>query len=339
LRNKKVKKNFPRILITPGEPAGIGPDITLKILQASFSAELIIVGDPDLFRARADLLKLPITIRIFDEAKKSTAHQSGELNIIPIALNETCVPGQLNVNNSKYVIRCIETATHLCLQKKADALVTGPVQKSIINDANIYFSGHTEFLAQLCGVKHSVMLFVVNEIKVALLTTHIPLAKVPDAITHEKLLTTIRLLQQELQNKFNIPSPKILVCGLNPHAGESGHMGREEIDVIEPALQELRAEGIQVVGPLPADTVFLEKYLKNSDIILGMYHDQVLPVVKFLGFHDAVNVTLGLPIIRTSVDHGTALDIAGTTSADASSLTAAVKLALELTRIANSRTH
>ncbi|MDR3490689.1 MAG: 4-hydroxythreonine-4-phosphate dehydrogenase PdxA [Gammaproteobacteria bacterium] len=328
-----MKNSFPRILITPGEPAGIGPDITLKILQTASLAEIIVIGDPQLFLERAQWLNLPIKIIPFDDTSHSTAQQPGELKIIPVALKETCIPGHLNIANAPYVIECLNIAADLCLQKKADALVTGPIQKSIINEAGISFSGHTEFLAQRCKVKNSIMLFVVNSLKVALLTTHIPIAQVPSAITHEKLKTTIKLLQKELQTKFNITAPKIAVCGLNPHAGESGHMGSEEIEIIEPALKELRYEGIHIVGPLPADTVFLDKYLNNCDVILGMYHDQVLPVVKYLGFQEAVNVTLGLPIIRTSVDHGTALDIAGSGLADANSMAAAVKLAIELSKL------
>lgn len=210
------------------------------------------------------------------------------------------------------------------------------MHKSIINEANIPFTGHTEFLAARCQVKQSIMLFVVKQLKVALLTTHIPLAQVSHSITQEKLTSTLKLLQQELQHKFAIVSPKILVCGLNPHAGENGHLGHEEIDVIEPVLQQLRATGMQLIGPLPADTVFIDKNLKEADVILGMYHDQVLPVIKHMGFSDAVNVTLGLPIIRTSVDHGTALALAGSQKADASSLIEAVKLAIELAHIADS---
>ena len=236
----------------------------------------------------------------------------------------------MNQENAAYVISCLEQATQYCLKGDAHALVTGPVHKSIINDAGIEFSGHTEFLAHRCHVSHVIMLFVTNQMKVALATTHLPLSQVAQAITTEKLISLLHLLHAELQTRFQIKNPHIIVCGLNPHAGEQGHLGREEIETIEPALNALRKQGLTITGPLPADTVFTEKYLKNADAILAMYHDQALPVVKYQGFGNAVNVTLGLPIIRTSVDHGTALDIAGTGKADAGSLEAAIKLAIQL---------
>jgi 4-hydroxythreonine-4-phosphate dehydrogenase len=232
--------------------------------------------------------------------------------------------------NAPYVLECLEVATKACLEKNAGALVTGPVHKSIINEANIPFTGHTEFLATQCGASNPIMLFVVDDMKVALATTHLPLSEVPRAITREKLLTLIRQLHQELKHQFGLAEPKILVCGLNPHAGENGHLGHEEIDVITPALEQLRTENINVIGPLPADTIFTPKHLQNADIIVAMYHDQALPVVKYVGFDRAVNVTLGLSIIRTSVDHGTALDMAGTGNADPGSLTAAIRLAITL---------
>jgi 4-hydroxythreonine-4-phosphate dehydrogenase len=216
-----------------------------------------------------------------------------------------------------------------CLQHQAHALVTGPVHKALLNDAGIRFSGHTEFLAARCHAKQTLMLFVVDKLKVALATTHIPLSDVPKKITLEHLTTSIRLLHHELQNRFSIPDPHILVCGLNPHAGESGHLGQEEIKIITPALELLRAEKINVTGPLPADTIFTEHALKSADAIFAMYHDQALPVVKHLGFDRAVNMTLGLPIIRTSVDHGTALDLAGTGKTNPGSLAAALNLALQ----------
>ena len=325
--------NTPRVLITPGEPAGIGPDLAVQIAQEKWPAELVVIADPELLCARAKQLDLPpLNLVTCDLQKPAEPHQPGTLKIIPVALQTPCVTGQLNRDNAAYVMRCLELATDACLNKQAQALVTGPIQKSIMNEAGLPFSGHTEFLAERCGVSQALMLFVVNKMKVALVTTHLPLADVPKAITPEKLMATVRLLDHELQKKFGIMQPRILVCGLNPHAGENGHLGREEIEIITPALNQLRDKNINVIGPLPADTIFTEKNIKDADAILAMYHDQALPVVKYAGFSNAVNVTLGLPIIRTSVDHGTALDIAGTKKADPDSLKAAIKLAIDLIR-------
>ena len=322
----------PRLIITLGEPAGIGPDVVLQIAQAHWQAELVVVGDPDLLKSRATQLQIPIQLTEANLTQPAKAHETGTLKIIPISLAAPCVAGELNPDNAHYVIRCLELATDYCLTGQANALVTGPIQKSILNTAGIPFIGHTEFLAERCQTPHVLMLFVVNSLKVALVTTHIPLAQVPEAITRDAIISTVQLLHQSLQNDFGIKQPRILVCGLNPHAGEQGYLGREEIEVIEPALQILRKEYIDVQGPLPADTIFTEKHLQSADVILAMYHDQALPVVKYLGFNDAVNVTLGLPIIRTSVDHGTALDIAGTNQANAGSLKSAIKVAIELTQ-------
>lgn len=320
-----------RIVITPGEPAGIGPDIILKMIQEKCSAQLIVVCDPELLITRAKKLNLPLTLQEWETNNPPSVHLPGHLFISPVTLHTPSEPGKLNIENAPYVLRCLDVATRYCLDGVADALVTGPVQKSVMNEAGIEFTGHTEFLAKACNANDVIMLFVAGKMKVALVTTHLPLSNVPEAITKEKILRITRLLQHELKKRFAINNPTILVCGLNPHAGENGHLGREEIDIITPALQELRKEKIDVVGPLPADTVFTEKYLKSADSILAMYHDQALPVVKYLGFGNAVNVTLGLPIIRTSVDHGTALDIAGTGAADEGSMKAAVELAIELT--------
>jgi 4-hydroxythreonine-4-phosphate dehydrogenase len=327
--NSIMKNISPRIFITPGEPAGIGPDITIKSAQAEWPAELIAICDPDLLLQRAKLLDIHLKLNEFDPKNPSTAHQPGSLKIIPVRLKAPAIPGKLDVLNASYVLQCLETALDNCLNP-TDALVTGPIHKGLLNDAGIPFTGHTEFLAQRLHCPEVIMLFVIDNLKVALVTTHLPLSQVPAAITQEKLIQIIRLLDKELKYRFAIHQPRILVCGLNPHAGENGHLGREEIDTITPALQKLIAENIHVTGPLPADTIFTEKYLKNTDAILAMYHDQALPVVKYLGFNHAVNVTLGLPIIRTSVDHGTALDIAGTHQADAGSLSAAIQLAIDL---------
>jgi 4-hydroxythreonine-4-phosphate dehydrogenase len=320
----------PRVILTLGEPAGIGPDIILQAIQQPWLAELIVIGDPALLTARAQQLQLPLQLDDFDAKKIAMPHQPGILKIIPLALNVPCTAGQLNPANSAFVIRCLELATDYCLAQQAHALVTGPIHKALINAAGIAFSGHTEFLATRCQAPQVLMLFVVDHLKVALVTTHLSLAEVPKNITRKQLLNTARLLHTELQQRFSCPYPKILVCGLNPHAGEGGYLGREEIEIIEPTLDILRAEGLNIIGPLPADTVFTEKYLASADAVLAMYHDQALPVVKHKSFNQAVNVTLGLPIIRTSVDHGTALDIAGTGQANPGSLLAAIQLAIRL---------
>lgn len=323
---------IPRIVITPGEPAGIGPDVTVRIAALEWAAELVVVGSPDLLRERAKQLKLPLALDVVDFAAPAIIHKPGRLKIFPIELDVACETGKLNSKNSAYVFRCLEMAAGFCLKKSAHALVTGPVQKSILNEAQIPFTGHTDFLTQFCDVEQSIMLFVIDKLKVALATTHIPLSEVANAITAANLEKILRLLKKELQKKFHLAQPKILVAGLNPHAGEHGNLGREEINVIIPVLEKLRAENFDVIGPLPADTIFTEKYLQTADVILGMYHDQALPVVKYMGFDRAVNVTLGLPFIRTSVDHGTALDIAGTEAVNAGSMSAAIKLAISLTQ-------
>ena len=324
---------LPRILLTTGEPAGIGPDIVVSLAQQIIAAELIVVGDPALLQARAQLLNLPLTLTPVDFDKTPAPNVFSEIKIIPASLNTPCTPGKLAVENAAYVLHCLETAANLAMAKNVDAIVTGPVHKSIMNDAGIAFSGHTEFLAAHCQAKQVLMLFVVGELKVALATTHIPLVQVSSAITHESLCAQLQLLNTELKSKFKLAQPKILVCGLNPHAGEAGHLGREEITTITPALNTLRAKQLNLIGPLPADTIFTRQVLATGDAVLAMYHDQALPVVKYLGFDHAVNVTLGLPIIRTSVDHGTALDIAGTGKANLGSLMAAVNLAIHLAAI------
>lgn len=321
---------IPRIILTPGEPAGIGPDIILQIAKQSWPAELVIVCDPELLLTRAKQLQTSIQLTPIDLNQPAHLHEPNHLKIIPLKLNTPCKAGQLDAKNAAYVINSLELSADYCLQKKAHALVTGPVHKAILNDAGFLFKGHTEFLKERCHAKQALMLFVVDKLKVALATTHIPLNEVSKKISHDGLLHSIRLLHNELQTRFSIANPHILVCGLNPHAGESGHLGQEEINIITPAIYTLRSEAINVTGPLPADTVFTEHHLKSADAIFAMYHDQALPVVKYIGFDRAVNVTLGLPIIRTSVDHGTALDLAGTGKANAGSLTAALNLAISL---------
>lgn len=320
----------PRILITPGEPAGIGVDLLCDIAAQPWSAQIVAVADPELLAERAQQLGGRITPQTIDLASTPTAHVPGQLPTVAVPLAEHCQPGSLNPANATYVLRTLEIAADACLNGQASALVTGPVQKSVINDAGIAFSGHTEFLAARCGDVHPVMMLVADTLRVALATTHLPLRHVADAITQPVVEHGLRILCHDLQRRFRIADPCILVCGLNPHAGEGGHLGREEIDIITPVLERLRAEGYHLEGPLPADTLFVPHHLQKADAVFVMYHDQGLPVLKHAGFGDAVNVTLGLPLIRTSVDHGTALSLAGSGRAHSGSLRAALRLAIEL---------
>jgi 4-hydroxythreonine-4-phosphate dehydrogenase len=324
---------IPRIIVTAGEPAGIGPDVILQCVMETLPAEIIVIADPDLLQQRAHQLNISLQLQIADLTQTPQINQPFHLKILPVALKQACVPGKLNKANASYVIETLRLAAELALTNKADAIVTGPVHKAIINEAGIKFSGHTEFFAEQARVSQTVMLFVARDLRVALVTTHLPLSQVASAITAEKIKQVVQVLQSDLKKWFGLAQPKIFVAGLNPHAGEEGHLGREEIDIIIPALQELRKQGIDLVGPLPADTLFLPKNLQQADVILAMYHDQALPVVKFHDFVNTVNVTLGLPFIRTSVDHGTALELAGTGKADPSSLDAAIKLAIQMRNI------
>lgn len=319
-----------RIIITPGEPAGIGPDVTIQIAQEVHPAELVVIADPTLLLERANILGLALQLSEVDLKAEARAHQAGHLKILALATKKPVTAGVLELENAAYVLACLEKAASLCEEKKASALVTGPIHKGIMNEAGISFSGHTEFLAQHAKVKQTVMLFVLDQLKVALATTHLPLREVPKALTQAHLQMILNVLNQGLRQQFQLKTPRILVAGLNPHAGEGGHLGREEIDIITPVLNQLRKQDLNLEGPLPADTLFTPKYLEKADAILAMYHDQALPLVKYLGFGHAVNMTLGLPYIRTSVDHGTALDMAGSGKADAGSLKAALALALKL---------
>ena len=318
-----------RLAITPGEPAGIGPDITLQIDPRKISSTLIVVADPDLLAERAAMLELPIRLNVLEGPDEAIPDQ---LNVIPLKLKTAVTPGIMDPANSQYVINCLEQAVALCEQGSCQGMVTGPINKASINDAGIEFSGHTEWLATRTSTSKVVMMLATTSLRVALVTTHLPLRAVPDAITESEVTSTIEILNRDLIDRFGLDKPRILVCGLNPHAGEGGYLGREEIEVIEPCLESARARGIQVVGPLPADTAFTLETLKGADAVLAMYHDQGLPVLKHQGFGDAVNVTLGLPIIRTSVDHGTALDIAGLGKADSGSLLTAIKVAEQMAR-------
>ena len=323
---------IPRIALTPGEPAGIGPDLCLLLAQQHQPVELVVICDPELLQQRAAALGLPFRPRMFDEHTAPRQSATGEVCILPVASVTPAQCGVLDKRNAHYVLETLDHAIAGCQSGTFDALVTGPVHKGIINDAGIAFSGHTEYLAHATGTKTVVMLLATDELRVALVTTHVPLQEVSALITADRLQGIIRTLHAGLQQRFGIAQPHIKVCGLNPHAGEGGHLGREEIETIIPTLQGLRDEGIDLEGPLPADTVFNIRSIADSDAILAMYHDQGLPVLKHSGFGRAVNITLGLPLIRTSVDHGTALDLAGTGRADIGSLQTAIKYAMEMAR-------
>ncbi len=319
-----------RLAITAGEPAGIGADLCVTLAQSHQHAQLIVLADPDLLQERAALLGLPLKLRAFDPNEAPQAADPGELWVMPHRLAAPCQPGQLDPANARYVLETLTSACQGCQNGIFDAMVTAPVHKGVINDAGIPFSGHTEFLADLTGTELVVMMLATAGLRVALVTTHLPLRAVADAITAERLETISRILHKDLVEKFGLTSPRILVCGLNPHAGEGGHLGREELDIIIPTLERLRGEGMNLTGPLPADTLFTPLHLEQADAVLAMYHDQGLPVLKHKGFGQAVNITLGLPIIRTSVDHGTALDLAGTGKAHIGSLETAISYALEM---------
>ncbi|MCH2056801.1 MAG: 4-hydroxythreonine-4-phosphate dehydrogenase PdxA [Thalassotalea sp.] len=319
-----------RIAVTPGEPAGIGPDLVLAIAQQDWPVEIVIVACADLMKARAKQLGIDITLIEYDENQPAKPQKAGTLTILPIATEQEVVPGQLNPSNGAYVVETLRIASERNMSGEFDAVVTGPVHKGLINQAGIAFSGHTEYFAHQANCSDVVMMLATPGLRVALVTTHIPLAYVSKAVTHERLQKVTRILHSDLKNKFGIIAPTIYACGINPHAGEDGHLGREEIEVMNPAFTELRNEGINIIGPLPADTIFQEKYLEDADAILTMYHDQGLPVLKYKGFGSSVNITLGLPFIRTSVDHGTALELAGSNQADAGSFMEAMKTAIDL---------
>lgn len=314
------------LAITPGEPAGIGPDLLIALVQQDHPADWIALTDPDMLRQRAELLGYSLTLR------SAPTGRAGELQVEPVPLVEPAQPGRLNVANSNSVLDSLREAVTGCLAGRFRGLVTGPVQKSVINDAGVAFSGHTEFLRDLGGAGDVLMLLVAGRLRVGLVTTHLPLRQVADALTQGLLASKLELLLSGLRDRFEIAEPRVLVTGLNPHAGEGGHLGREEIELIEPVCERFRARGANVAGPLPADTAFTQPRLDAADAVLAMYHDQGLPVLKYAGFGSAVNVTLGLPFVRTSVDHGTALDIAGSGRADTGSLAAALALAGGMTQ-------
>lgn len=321
--------SLPRIILTSGEPAGIGPDLCIALAQQPLPCELIVAGDRRVLGARARQLGVPLILVDYRPGQLAPSPPN-ILKVAHIPTPSVVVPGKLDVTNARAVLAMLDYAIDGCLRGEFAAVVTAPVQKSVINEAGIPFSGHTEYFAERTGTARPVMMLVANRLRVALATVHLPLARVPAAITRELLTETLLVIDRGLRRWFGIAAPRVLVCGLNPHAGEAGYLGHEEIEVITPALDALRARGVDLTGPVPADTAFTPHMLDRCDAVLAMYHDQGLPVLKHAGFGHAVNITLGLPIIRTSVDHGTALDLAGTGKAEAGSLEAAVRLAVEL---------
>lgn len=330
-----ARQQLPCIAVTPGEPAGIGPDILIKLVQEYTPANLVVFADPMVLQSRAKQLGLRMLFEILDYKTFVQAATSGQklspVTVIPVETRVATNAGELSRFNADYVLETLKLAVQSCLEGLCRAIVTGPVHKGIINEAGIKFSGHTEFLAELTGAKLPVMMLQAGDFRVALVTTHLPLSEVSQAITQERLRQTLTILHDDLVQRYRIKQPTIVVAGLNPHAGEGGHLGHEEQSVIIPVMELMKADGYNVLGPMSADTMFIE-YINEADAFLAMFHDQGLPVLKFKGFHQSVNVTLGLPIIRTSVDHGTALELAGKGSADCSSLRAAIDTAIELAK-------
>lgn len=321
----------PTLALTAGEPAGIGPDLCVQIAQQPIACNLVVVADYELLQVRAHQLRLPLKLIDISSATRVNQHKIGSLQILHVPLAEPVTPGTLNPANARYVLTTLQRAIEACSTGQLNGLVTAPVHKGVINDAGISFTGHTEYLAELT---HSsvVMMLVGGNMRVTLATTHLPLKDVAAAITADRIESKLRIIHRDLITRFKLDKPRIAVAGLNPHAGESGHLGREEIDIIIPVLNKLRADGMQLIGPIPADTLFNLSQLSHYDCIFTMYHDQGLPVLKHASFGGGVNVTLGLPIIRTSVDHGTALELAATGRAHAGSLLAAIEMAIQLAR-------
>lgn len=319
------------LALTAGEPAGIGPELCLQLALEPRQTGIVVVACKTLLADRARQLGLAVELHDWHPGQTPDT-RAGHVSVCHVEGCASTVAGRLHAGNSQYVLDTLTTAARGCLNGDFDGMVTAPVHKGVINEAGIAFSGHTEFLQEICGVERVVMMLATEELRVALVTTHLPLKDVSAAITPERLTQVTHILNADLKTFFGIEKPRLLVAGLNPHAGEGGHLGREEIEVIEPTLDKLRAEGIKLTGPLPADTLFTPHWLDNADAVLAMYHDQGLPVLKFQGFGRAVNITLGLPIVRTSVDHGTALDLAGTGKADAGSLHTAIRVGEHMAR-------
>ena len=326
---------YKRLALSLGDPAGIGIDLVLQLAHKQRDSDWIIFADPDIVQQRAKLLNIPITLDIdpkhLQHPRLERPPTPGTLAIIPISCPQPRVKaGQLEVLHAPYVLEALKQATQACQDKLCDALITAPVHKGIINQAGIPFTGHTEFLAAQTQTKQVVMMLATQKLRVALVTTHLPLSAVPAAITAEKVQNVTQILHKALQQQYKIKNPHIIVCGLNPHAGEDGHLGHEEQTIINPVLDQLRSQGMNITGSLPADTAFTQDNLQNADAVLSMYHDQGLPVLKHQGFGQAINITLGLPIIRVSVDHGTALELAGTGKAHTGSFEYALQLAQQL---------
>ena len=319
------------LALTSGEPAGIGPDLCVMLAQEQRRYPVVVLADRELLLQRAAQLKLPLSLSDYN-SEIPCEMQPGRLSVLHVPLRTSCTTGTLDAANSPYVLDLLERALNGCLMQEFSAMVTAPVHKGVINDAGIPFQGHTEYLQEKSHTPHVVMMLAGSGMRVALATTHHALRDIADLITPGSLETTLRVLDHDLRQHFGIDQPRVLVAGLNPHAGESGHLGREEIDVIEPVLAKLRAEGMDLIGPLPADTLFNPDRLKHCDAVLAMYHDQGLPVLKYASFGSGVNITLGLPFIRTSVDHGTALELAGTGNIDAGSLNVAIHTAIEMAK-------
>lgn len=318
------------LLLTPGEPAGIGPELAVRLARAGHAGGVVAVADPELLMDTADRLGLPLKVSEYRDGERVPA-AAGRLAVLPVRLARPAEPGRLDPDNARYVLATLDAALEACLDRRARGLVTGPVHKGVMNEAGIAFTGHTEYLAERCNTR-PVMMLAAGSLRVALVTTHLPLSEVPAAITTERLEHVLTTLAAALTGDFGIENPRIGVLGLNPHAGEAGHLGGEEREVIEPLLDRLRDQGLNLAGPLPADTAFTPGSLEHLDAVAAMYHDQGLPVLKYAGFGQAVNVSLGLPIVRTSVDHGTALDIAGRGLAETGSLAAALGMAADIAR-------
>lgn len=321
-----MSSSRPVIAITPGEPAGIGPELVLQLLGSPVNARVVVIADSGLLAERARRLDLDATLP--DWAGQDEAG----FYLLPVTLNRRSQPGVLDPANADYVLEALDVATDGCLRHEFDAMVTGPVHKAVINQAGHDFTGHTEYLAQRSNTNRVVMMLTGGGMRVALATTHLPLVEVPAAITADLLEHTLRIIDHGLRKYFGLERPRISVCGLNPHAGEDGHLGREEIEIMQPVINRLTREGLDVSGPIPADTAFTQRALQGADVVLAMYHDQGLAVLKHASFGKAINITLGLPFIRTSVDHGTALELAGTGKASTDSLVEAMTLAIDLAR-------
>ncbi len=322
-----------RIAITLGDPGGIGPDICVMMAKSNITRNHIFLTDPGLLLHSSKKLKIKIKINLLKTVTSKTVSGTGVINVYPLKLKSKNKPGYMDPKNASFVIDTIQTAAEGCLRGDFDAMVTGPISKSVLNRGGYKISGHTEFLAKICKSK-SIMMLMNDRLKVTLQTIHIPLKKITKEITKNKIIETVSIINEDLKIKFGITKPKILICGINPHAGEDGLLGKEEIDIIMPAIKSLKKMGIKIDGPVPADTAFIKKFVEKYDVIHTMYHDQGLPVIKFDNFSRTTNVTLGLPIIRVSVDHGTAIELVGTGEVDISSFTQALKVARDISKSA-----